>query len=189
MTTTPDETMPAEAGQVPLRQRPIPEQLDYFAEKLAAQINPGDVPREAIIAMGATIVGIGAIATELRKQATAASHEELQHERDGAKPKTCAHCQRNLTGASIHTIQSIDVCADIRHCLTRQAEQRVVLRPEYGIRVVYTSTRQAEVAIGPDRDEVETHAAALAARDNVVSAVVLQRLAGDWEELKDGDRG
>ena len=53
---------------VPLQKRPIPDQLDYFAEKLAAQINPGEVPREAIIAMGAAVVGLGAIATELRKQ-------------------------------------------------------------------------------------------------------------------------
>jgi hypothetical protein len=40
-----------------------------------------------------------------------------------AKPKTCAHCNGDLTGASIHTIQGIDVCADIRRCLAQQAER------------------------------------------------------------------
>lgn len=43
--------------------------------------------------------------------------EQPQDERDA----TCAHCRRDLTGASIHTIQGIDVCADIRHCLARQS--------------------------------------------------------------------
>lgn len=41
-----------------------------------------------------------------------------------AKPKTCAHCQGDLAGASIHTIQGIKVCADIRNCLARQAERK-----------------------------------------------------------------
>lgn len=63
------------------------------------------------------------------------------------------------------------------------------LRPEYGIRATFTSTREAEAAIGDDRDEAEARAAKLAARNDVVSAMPLRRKVTDWEELKDGDRG
>lgn len=69
--------------------------------------------------------------------------------------------------------------------LARAAEP---LRDEYGIRATYTSTREVEAAIGPGRDEAEARAAQLATRDNVVSAVPLQRKVGEWHELG-GDRG
>lgn len=101
---------------------------------------------------------------------------------------TCAHCRRDLTRASIHTIQGINVCADIRHCLTRQAEQRKALRPEYGVRVVYTSTRMREEAVSDNADDAREQAAKIAENRNVVSAIPIQRPVGDWDGLG-GDRG
>jgi Asp-tRNA(Asn)/Glu-tRNA(Gln) amidotransferase B subunit len=106
------------------------------------------------------------------------------------KPKNCAHCGRDLTGASIHTIQGIDVCADIRHCLTRQAEQRSAeaekLRTEYGARVTYADTLTAE---GPIADTLDEALEALADFDakghaNVVSRELVQRPVGDWREVE-----
>lgn len=66
-----------DAAPVPLRQRSIPDQLDYFGDKLAAQLDTQTVPRDALIAMGAAIVGMGHIATVLRKQAAPLTAEEF----------------------------------------------------------------------------------------------------------------
>lgn len=54
----------------------------------------------------------------------------------------CAHCGRDLTGASTYTIQGIDVCADIRHCLMRQKEQRA--RAEQAEAIVVRVTNQMQ---------------------------------------------
>jgi hypothetical protein len=58
-----------EDGVVPLRQRPIPEQIDYLTDKLAAQLDGSKLPREILIAIGAAIVTMGAIAAKLRQEA------------------------------------------------------------------------------------------------------------------------
>lgn len=52
---------------VPIRQRPIPDQLDYYSELLAPLVDWSRLrDREAMIAVGATLVGLGAIAAQLR---------------------------------------------------------------------------------------------------------------------------
>ena len=64
------ETSAGEAGgqAILLRQRPIPDQLDYFSEQLAALVDPDRLDRDALIAVGATLVGLGAIASKLRAE-------------------------------------------------------------------------------------------------------------------------
>lgn len=53
---------------VPIRQRPIPDQLDHFSEKLAGLLDR-ELDREALIAIGAAVVNLGAIAAQLRAEA------------------------------------------------------------------------------------------------------------------------
>lgn len=65
--TAPVKTRPQTDGRFPLRHRPLPDQLDYYAEKLAAQIDT-TLPRDTLLAIGAAVVGLGAIAAKLRTQ-------------------------------------------------------------------------------------------------------------------------
>lgn len=65
----PSDDAPTDDGRVQLRQRTIPEQLDYLGDQLAAQIDAATVPPDALVAMGAAVIGFGRIATVLRKQA------------------------------------------------------------------------------------------------------------------------
>jgi len=53
-------------GRVLLRQRPIPDRCDYLAAQLAPHIEPKTMPREALIAVSAAIVNLGAIGAEVR---------------------------------------------------------------------------------------------------------------------------
>lgn len=57
-------------GAFPLRKRPIPDQLDYFGEKLGAQLGVEGLPRDTAIAIAAAVaaavVNLGAIATQVR---------------------------------------------------------------------------------------------------------------------------
>lgn len=53
-------------GRILLRQRPLPDQCDYLAKQLAPHVEPGTMPREALIAVGATIVNLGAIGMAIR---------------------------------------------------------------------------------------------------------------------------
>lgn len=65
MMSEPTETNAPEP--VPIRQRPIPDQLDYYSELLAPLVDWSRLrDREAMIAVGATLVGLGAIAAQLR---------------------------------------------------------------------------------------------------------------------------
>lgn len=52
---------------VPIRLRSIPDQLDHFSELLAPLLARDGVDRETLLAVGATIVNLGAIAAQLRK--------------------------------------------------------------------------------------------------------------------------
>lgn len=61
------EPAPWVSGPV-LRKRPIPDQLDYFSERLAALLDGAKLDRDTLIAIGATVVNLGAIAAQLRKQ-------------------------------------------------------------------------------------------------------------------------
>lgn len=58
----------AESATVPIRQRPIPDQLDYFSTKLAGLLDGAKLERETLIIIGAAVVNIGAIAAQLRAQ-------------------------------------------------------------------------------------------------------------------------
>lgn len=58
----------AESATVPIRQRPIPDQLDYFSTKLAGLLDGAKLERETLITIGAAVVNIGALAAQLRKQ-------------------------------------------------------------------------------------------------------------------------
>jgi hypothetical protein len=93
---------------VPLRKRPIPDQLDYLGEQLAAQMNPGDIPRDTLIAMGAAIVNMGAIATELRKRAA-----EQPPLTDEYGLRITFHDNRTAEGAVADTLgAALDALAD-----------------------------------------------------------------------------
>lgn len=69
MTAATGQPQPNDDGQVPLRQRPIPDQLDYHSEKLAALLDTRKLDRDTLIAIGAAVVGLGSAASQLRKQA------------------------------------------------------------------------------------------------------------------------
>lgn len=71
---------------------------------------------------------------------------------------------------------------DLR-ALVADAQQLRAQGTEYGVRAVFTSTREVEIVIGDDRDEAEARAAELAARADVVSAEAFWRPVGEWRKV------
>jgi hypothetical protein len=52
------------------RARPMAEQLDYLSASLAAILDPEQIPRETLLAIGAHVMRLGVLVTEARTQAT-----------------------------------------------------------------------------------------------------------------------
>lgn len=64
-------------GRVTIRQRPLPDQIDYFVDKLAALLDRDPIPpRDVLMAVGPAIVSLGAIAAKLRHDFQERDHAE-----------------------------------------------------------------------------------------------------------------
>lgn len=176
-----------------LRQRPIPDQCNYLAEKLAAHLEPGTMPHEAYIAVGATIVNLGAIGTEVRAlqaafdAATArAEHAEAKAERLHAH-LTAVEADRESIKALRHELESLQdkqlaaVTAEALEQRTR-AEQAEARLAEIGKTSVEWGVRGGGGTFRVDGEaEARWHT-----QDPVMPMTVVHRLAGEWREVTGG---
>jgi len=71
------------------------------------------------------------------------------------------------------------------------------LRDEYGMRVLYLSTRRLEAALGETADQARAAIAELDAEDrddehyrsDVISRTLIRRKVSDWEDVQESDHG
>ena len=114
------------------------------------------------------------------------------HDRSGMTPDSC-YCglptpceQRADDMAAIEQLRAVlgrraELVAEAKRARAELAE----LRPEYGVRITYTSTRMAEMPVGDDADEAADQVARIAQSRDVVAAVTIQRPVGAWKAADD----
>lgn len=114
-----------------------------------------------------------------------------QPTRDAVQPvrERTEQLRKHLDEQNNKLITALQAEACEQRTRAEQAEQKLAeLRPEYGIRAVYISTRMREEAVSDNADDAREQAAKIAESSNVVSAVPIRRPVGEWEEFG-GDRG
>ena len=94
-------------------------------------------------------------------------------------PCSCNDADCGNYTSALTAVETLELVAEAK----RASAELAKLRPEYGVRVRYTSTRIREEAISDNAGDAREQAAKVAENPNVVSAVPLKRPAGEWEEL------
>jgi len=98
-------------------------------------------------------------------------------------PCSCNDADCGNYTSALTAVETRELLAEVKRARTELAK----LRPEYGVRVRYTSTRIREQAVSDNADDAREQATKVAQNRNVVSAVPLRRSVGEWEELEKGD--